>query len=61
MRDRIEGNIVNVVGKEMFEGSIDIENGFITAIHRHPTAQKGYIMPGFIDAHMHIESSMLFS
>ena len=59
MRDRIEGNIVNVVGKEMFEGSIDIENGFITAIHRHPTAQKGYIMPGFIDAHMHIESSML--
>lgn len=59
MSDRIEGNIVNVVGKEVFGGSVEMKNGFITAIHRHPTGRKSYIMPGFVDAHMHIESSML--
>ena len=56
---RIEGNIVDIVRKEIFEGSVEIDGGFITAIHRHPTSHREYIMPGFIDAHVHIESSML--
>ena len=59
MKDRVEGNIVDVFEREIFEGSVEIENGFITAINRHSTERKDYIMPGFIDAHMHIESSML--
>lgn len=59
MVDRIEGNIVDIEGREIFKGSVEIENGVITAIHRHPTGREGYIMPGFIDAHIHIESSML--
>lgn len=59
MIERIEGSIVDVIGKEIFEGSVEMENGLITSINRHPTGRKGYIMPGFIDAHMHIESSML--
>lgn len=59
MIDRIEGHIVDVVGREIFEGSVEVENGFITAINRHPVERKSYIMPGFIDAHVHIESSML--
>ena len=59
MRNKIEGNIVDVIGKEIFKGSVEIEDGFITAINRYPTESESYIMPGFIDAHMHIESSML--
>lgn len=59
MIDKIEGNIVDVVGKEIFKGSVEIENGFINGISRHPTERESYIMPGFIDAHVHIESSML--
>ena len=55
----IEGQIVDVLNRNIFSGSIDIENGKIVAINRHATAEKRYIMPGFVDAHIHIESSML--
>lgn len=56
---RIEGNIVDIVGKEIFEGSVEAEKGIISAVRRHPTKSRSYIMPGFVDAHVHIESSML--
>ena len=56
---RIEGQIVDVLNRDIFSGSIDIENGKIVAVNRHATAEKRYIMPGFVDAHIHIESSML--
>ena len=56
---RVEGNIVDIIHREIFTGSVEVDKGVITAIRRHPTEQTGYIMPGFIDAHVHIESSML--
>lgn len=56
---RIEGQIVDVIGREVFAGSIDIEDGRITAVNRHATDEKSYILPGFVDSHNHIESSML--
>lgn len=59
MKYRIEGNIADIHHRELFQGSIEVENGVITAISRHPTAETNYILPGFIDAHVHIESSML--
>lgn len=57
--DVIEGNIIDVHHREIFEGSVKIEDGVIVAIDRHPTASKEYILPGFVNAHVHIESSML--
>lgn len=56
---KIEGQIVDIIAREIFPGSIEFENGTITAVNRHKTNEKRYIMPGFVDAHNHIESSML--
>ncbi len=56
---RVEGNIVDIYNREIFQGSVVVEGGRIVAINRHSTNAKGFIMPGFIDAHLHIESSML--
>jgi len=59
----ITGNIVQVLEKEIFYGQVTVENGRITAIERLPEISNGqktnYILPGFIDSHVHVESSML--
>ena len=55
----VSGNIVDVIGKRIFKGSIQVENGLIKKISEGPADQDHYILPGFIDAHIHIESSML--
>ncbi len=54
-----EGYVVDVVGKRIFQGIVEIENGKITAIREQATNSTDYILPGLVDAHIHIESSML--
>lgn len=57
---RIEGNIVDVFKRSIYPGCVIVENGRITRIeHDLNIESKHYILPGFIDAHVHIESSML--
>jgi adenine deaminase len=55
----ISGQIVNLHQKEIFPGTIKVENGKIQSIIKTASAPLDYILPGFIDAHVHIESSML--
>ncbi len=55
----VKGQIVDVVSGTIFPGEITIEDGRITDIGHLPKAGKQFILPGFIDAHIHIESSML--
>ena len=58
----IEGNLVDVWKKSIYPASITVENGRILAITPLPlTTQhlKSYLLPGFVDSHVHIESSML--
>ncbi len=55
----IAGHVVDIFSKRIFPGDVTVENGIITAITETPTAPMRYIMPGFVDAHVHIESSML--
>ena len=55
----VSGNIVDVVNKKIFKGTITVENGIIKSIQEDNTKDGPFIMPGFIDAHVHIESSML--
>jgi|GEM_PF-7345 len=55
----ISGNIVDVVNQRIFSGYVEIENGKIKNIIEKPVDEKHFIMPGLIDAHVHIESSML--
>ena len=56
----LSGNIVDLVNESIFKGTVHLENGFIKSIVRDDTViENHYIMPGLIDAHIHIESSML--
>ncbi|MEY3209435.1 MAG: adenine deaminase [Bacteroidota bacterium] len=55
----VSGQYMDIVGKKIFPAQIKIEDGFITSIEPCATAGSGFLMPGFIDSHVHIESSML--
>ncbi|MFZ4413482.1 MAG: adenine deaminase [Bacteroidales bacterium] len=56
---KISGNIVDVVNKRIYQGTITIENSKIIAIKEENVSETQYILPGLIDAHVHIESSMI--
>jgi len=56
---KISGNIVDVVHSEIYPGTLVISEGRIVDIVREETGDDTYIMPGLVDAHVHIESSML--
>lgn len=57
---KISGNIVDVVRQEIYPGTVTVRNGVIESITQDPACLRDqFIMPGFIDAHIHIESSML--
>lgn len=58
MKD-ISGNIVNLVKQDIFPGTIKINNRKIIDIKKENKDYKNYIIPGFVDSHIHIESSML--
>ena len=55
----ISGNIVDVVLKTITKGIVTFENGIITTIQPSDDVDNQYIIPGLIDAHIHIESSMM--
>ena len=56
---KISGNIVDVKNRRIFSGSLIIENSRIIDIEENDKVYNNYIMPGFINSHVHIESSML--
>ena len=59
---KIEGNLVDVWKKEIYPAEIRVENGKIKSITpiQHLTSNiQHYILPGFVDSHVHVESSML--
>jgi adenine deaminase len=56
----ISGNIVDLLERKIFPGTIVIRDGHIESItHSEEISSNQYILPGFIDAHVHVESSML--
>ncbi|WP_400079246.1 adenine deaminase [Winogradskyella sp. R77965] len=56
---KLKGNIVDILNRKIFKGEITIENGKIISIEEKDCEENYYILPGFVDAHIHIESSML--
>lgn len=60
MKFTVEGNIFDALNSRIFKGIIEIENGIIISVKEDNQIKSDkYILPGFIDAHVHIESSML--
>ena len=55
----IKGNIVNIENRKIFSGEVVVQNGRISSIRHIDGKFDTYILPGFVDAHIHIESSML--
>lgn len=55
----VQGNIVDIENKRIFKGEVEVSDGCIKAIRAANHTEENYILPGFIDAHIHIESSML--
>lgn len=56
---KIQGQIVDIQNKNIYKGEITFENGKIVSIEEKNHDGHHYILPGFVDAHIHIESSML--
>ncbi len=61
MKFFVKGNIVDIFSKKIYPAKVFIEDGKIKLIEHLSADQKlpNFILPGFIDAHVHIESSML--
>ena len=56
---QIKSNYIDIFNQQIFAAEISIENGKIKSIVKINEAVETYILPGFVDAHVHIESSML--
>lgn len=57
--NEISGNIIDVLNERIYSGRLIIKEGRITEIIEDNQVYDNYIIPGFIDSHVHIESSML--
>lgn len=58
----IRANIVDITNRRVFEGFLHIKEGRIASrewLSDRPDPGLPYLLPGFIDSHVHIESSML--
>lgn len=55
----VSGNIVDVLKERIFPGTVFIERDKIIRIEENDNKYQTFILPGFVDAHVHIESSML--
>lgn len=55
----VEGNITDIFNRRIFPGKINVSEGRIVKISETDGEYDTFILPGFIDAHIHIESSML--
>lgn len=56
---KVSGQIVDVVNSRIFRGTIHINNGKIEDIVEENNDNDQIIMPGFVDSHVHVESSLL--
>ena len=58
----LTGNLVDVWKKEIYPAVLSVKDGKITSIiplTPSPGETLAFILPGFIDSHVHVESSML--
>ncbi|MBR4156135.1 MAG: adenine deaminase [Bacteroidales bacterium] len=56
---QISGQIIDVINSRIFKGTIFADNGKIINIIEDDNDNNQIIMPGFVDSHIHIESSLL--
>ena len=55
----VVANVVDIVGRRFYPAEVVVEDGRIAAIRETTAKPTTYLLPGFVDAHVHVESSML--
>ena len=55
----LEGNIVDVTNRKIFPGRVAIKDGKIISIEKTQEIYDRFLLPGLVDAHIHIESTTL--
>lgn len=59
MEFTVKSNLIDLVTKEIYSAEVLISEGKVKSISRLSEKCSTYILPGFIDSHVHVESSML--
>ncbi len=55
----VVGNVVDVKGRRIYAAEVRVADGQIAAIEPTDQPVDSFLLPGFVDAHVHVESSML--
>jgi len=55
----VVGNVVDIRGRRIYAAEVTFLDGRIAAIKPVDEKPDNFLLPGFIDAHVHVESSML--
>lgn len=58
----VRGTVMNVNTGNLVDGAVAIDDGRVVALEERPADREldaNYVAPGLIDAHMHVESSMV--
>ncbi len=55
----VTANCIDIFNRRIFPAAVTVENGRIASVTPVDEVCSTYILPGFIDAHIHVESSML--
>jgi adenine deaminase len=56
---RVTANLVDIFHEQIYAAQIQVNDGIISSITKIKEAPTDYVLPGFVDAHVHVESSML--
>ena len=60
MEFTVKANLIDIISRETYPAEVSIVNNKIHSINRIEETPNTLILPGFIDAHVHIESSSSF-
>ena len=55
----VSGHLVDLHNRRIVTGHVHVTDGVIDRIEHADDVPNQYVLPGFIDAHVHVESSML--
>jgi adenine deaminase len=55
----IAGNLVDIVAGEIYPATLELAEGRIRRVRRDAEVHPQYLLPGFVDSHVHVESSMV--
>lgn len=56
---QISGQVIDVLNRKIISGTLFLKEGKVSRLEAGEAPSDIFIMPGFVDAHIHIESSML--